>query len=544
MSTSQMFGGRKIQLPGVYSRIVSGRQNPPLNLDYGTLLIIDNTALGTLTNNGIRGGAGITGAKTQGKNSIYEIRSLADFREFVGYGWWWKAADFLFRPSGSFPGISKVYIVKPATTIASLMTFTATGGGTAGGTFKVKTLDEGVAANGVLTSTKLTYGYAYTIETGIVDPAKWIFKIWRGKYKGLHSDSISYDEVSITTASESPDLLVKSPEFDNISTLIEWATSDPNFGSYFYLDSTSAVVGTGVVNQADITPLTGFQLSSGATSTYDQIDATLEAVKDLDYNFVMTTTASVVHSDTNVLKIKAHILTEAKYDKFLIAGGSDAVLEDSVTSAVSLNSDRVMLVHGAIKKVTQANAEGFRTWGSFYHACLTAGRLMGLPPQVPITAKSLAIDRLVDPLSETKQVRALEKGVMVSIYSSDRSEFINLQGINTLQNNSFQLNPDGTSFSIQLRRIAAQLNKELIVNANLQLMNDPDGVNRNTLSETDLREWVKGYLSRKLATDTEDNLILSFQNVTVTRDQDAYFCTYEFVPNGEINKIFLTGFML
>lgn len=544
MPTSFMFGGKKITLPGVYSRILSARQNPPLNLDYGTLLIIDNTALGTLTNNGIRGGAGIAGSKASGKNAIYEITNLADFREFVGYGWWWKAAEFLFRPSGSFNGVSKVYIVKPATTTPSLMTFTATGGGTAGGTFKVKTLDESVAANGVLTSTKLTSGYAYTIVTGVTDPAKWIFKIWRGNYKGAHLDAIPYDELSIATVSENPTLLVQSPEFNNIQTLIDWANTNPTFGSYFYLDVTSAVTGTGVVNQADITPLSGFQLSSGATATYDKMDDTLAAVKDLDYNFVMTTTASSVHSDANVIKIKAHILTEAKYDKFLIVNGSDSTLEDSITSTASLNSDRVILVHGAIKKVSQATAAGYRVWGSFYHACAVAGRIMGLAPQVPVTAKSIDIDNIVSPLTYDQQVRSLEKGVLTTVYSSDRKEFIVLQGVNTLQNNSFQLNSDGTSFSIQLRRIAAQINKELIVNANIQLLSDPDGVNRNTLSERDLQEWVKGYLSRRLATDTEDNLIISFQNVVVTRNQDAYFCTYEFVPNSEINKLFLTGFML
>lgn len=138
----------------------------------------------------------------------------------------------------------------------------------------------------------------------------------------------------------------------------------------------------------------------------------------------------------------------------------------------------------------------------------------------------------------------MDEGVLVTVYDSDRSEFTVLQGVNTLQNNAYQLNPDGTSFSIQIRRIAAQLNQELIYNAKNQLLNDPLGVNRNTLSEKDLVEWTKSYLGRKLATDTQDNLIFSFQNVTVTRDQDAYFVTYEFEPNSEINKLFFTGFML
>jgi len=175
---------------------------------------------------------------------------------------------------------------------------------------------------------------------------------------------------------------------------------------------------------------------------------------------------------------------------------------------------------------------------------MVLGRICGLPPQVPITDKALDIDKLQASLTPTEQERALLGGILTTVWDPTRREFIVLQGVNTLQNNSYQLNPDGTSFSIQLRRIAAQLNAELIVNARLQLMSDPLGVNRNTLSEKDLVEWVKSYLGRKLATDTQDNLIISFQNVTATRDQDAYFVTYQFEANSEINKLFLTGFML
>lgn len=544
MPSSFYFNGKRRVLPGVYSRILGGRQNPPLNLDYGAVLIIDNTALGSLTNNGIRGGAGVAGELSSGKDSVYEARSLAEFREFVGYGWWWKAAEFLFNPSGSFAGISKAYIIKPATTTASLMTFTATGGGTAGGTFKVKTRDEGAAANGTLSSTKLVSGYAYTIETGAIDTNKWIFKIWRGNYKGAYSDSIAYDEISQSAAAETPTLLVQSPEFDNVQNLIDWANTDQNFGSYFVLDPTSAVTGAGTVNAADIAAITGFQVAAGGTATYDKIGEALEVVKDLPYNFVITTTASDVHLDANIIKIKSHILTQAKYDKFLMCAGDNTTLADTITSARSLNSAKVMIQHSSIRKSSNATAARYRVWDSFFHACVTLGRLAGLAPQIPLTNKSLGIDGLTSQLTEQDQERALEAGVLVTIFNDATAEWVNLQGVNTLQNNLFQVNNDGTSYSIQIMRIAAQINRELIVNANLQLLNDPFGVNRNTLSATDVQGWVKGYLQRRVATDTQDNLILSYQNTTVSQEADAYFVTYEFVPNGEINKLFLTGFML
>ena len=292
--------------------------------------------------------------------------------------------------------------------------------------------------------------------------------------------------------------------------------------------------------------MSGFQVSTGGTSTYDKIDDALEAVRELPYNWVIYTVAdsSTVHSDTTVLKIKTHILTAAKYDKFLMLGGAESSLSTALTSSASLNSDRICLVPGGVYKVSQSTASGFRLWKSFFHACLWLGRICGLPPQVPVTNKAIDVDKLQLNLTVTDQEKALLGGLLTTIYSTSRREFICLQGVNTLQNNSYQLNPDGTTYSIQLRRIAAQLNYELIYNANTQLLNDPVGTNRHTLSEKDLVEWVKSYLGRKLATDTQDNLIVSFQNVTVIRDQDAYFVTYQFEANSEINKLFLTGFML
>lgn len=550
MATSFYFNGRRRTLPGVYSRIVSGRQNPPLDLDYGNVLIIDNTASGVSnqTASGIRGGSGVAGELNQNKDSIYRLTNLSDFREFVGHGWWWKAAEFLFRPNGSDPGVSNVYVIKPATTTASNLAFTGTGGGSNGGTFRFKTRDEGTEANGSLTSTKLTKGYAYSIITGRVDTNKWIFQTWRGTYKGLHSDGIAYDEIDVTTASNSPELLAESPEFDNIQELIDWANSDTIFGSYFVLDSdNSSVTGTGAIDQADVTAVAGFNVSTGGSETYDQLNAALEAVKDLDYNFVITNfnnASRTPHADSNILSIKGHIETEAKYDKFLVVQGDDTDITRDVTSAESFDSDRVILVNSSIRKVSQATNDGFRTWDSLFHMAYIVGRLAGLPPQVPLTFKGIDIDGITTTLNETQQTTALNAGIITTYFDSDFRQFIVLQDVNTLQSNQNTLNPDGTSHVIQFRRIAAQLNKELIVNSKLQLLSDPAGVNRNTLSEQDVVNWTRSSLERKIATDNEDNLILSYQNVVATRNQDAYFITYEFVPNDEIRILFFTGFAL
>ena len=42
---------------------------------------------------------------------------------------------------------------------------------------------------------------------------------------------------------------------------------------------------------------------------------------------------------------------------------------------------------------------------------------------------------------------------------------------------------------------------------------------------------------------SQDNLILSYRDVTVTKNGDILSVTYGIVVNNEINKIFFTGFL-
>ncbi|MGL5691860.1 MAG: hypothetical protein ACRDD8_13710, partial [Bacteroidales bacterium] len=64
-----------------------------------------------------------------------------------------------------------------------------------------------------------------------------------------------------------------------------------------------------------------------------------------------------------------------------------------------------------------------------------------------------------------------------------------------------------------------------------------------TLNPGVLKSWTEKYLQSKVATETEDNLLLTARNVTVTKVGDSYQVNYEIVINNEINKIFFTGFL-
>lgn len=141
MASTVIFSNRQITLPGAYSTIVSGENNPARNLDYGKVLIIDTGVFGT----GFGGGAGINGTISQGQDAIYTFDNISDFRSFVKGGMYWKIAEALFTPDPSNPaavGVSEILFVRAAKTTPAKLTFISTGGGT----FAVQTLDEGTVA--------------------------------------------------------------------------------------------------------------------------------------------------------------------------------------------------------------------------------------------------------------------------------------------------------------------------------------------------------------------------------------------------------------
>jgi len=550
MASQVYFNGKLRKLPGAYSKITSGEQNTPARLDYGKVMVID-TGLGATYG----GGAGINSIAatpvSNGKDAVYQFQDVEEYKAFLKGGLMWKLAEKMFFPYSGVNGVSTVYHVKAAVTDPASMTFTATGGGTAGGTFKVKCKDEGVIGNGVLSTTHLDRGFGYSIETGVVDATKWIFKIWQGTWKGIHTDGLSYDEV--VKADTTPILAVASPEFNNIQTLIDWATSDQAFGNHFILDSTSTKVGTGEVTLADITALVGsYQLASGGLETYSTaaLSAVFEAIKDLDFQFILCDKYGSGNFDsTEVGMIFAHIKDAGTdFNKTLVYGaGKDEVefsaADGSIDAALYYNSNKAIVVHGGVKETTQQLAGGFRVWPAIYHAAVVLGRICGLQPQIPITNKLIGIDGLVHNIKVKEQERALDNGVVVTIQDNARGGFKVLQGVNSLQDNKFLFNSLGKSYSIQFERIVNQINRELVVNSQTDLLNNENGVNVNTLSPGILKTWTETYLQSRVAKADSDDLLLSFRNVVVSRTEDYYNVTYGIVVNNEVTKIFYTGFL-
>ena len=345
--------------------------------------------------------------------------------------------------------------------------------------------------------------------------------------------------------------MIQSPEFNNIQDLLTWGAT-PQFNVAFYMDPTSAKVGTGTVTSADITGLTGYQLATGGTETYSttNLDLVLEAVKDVDYAFLLSDQFGTADYDSSSSsKMFVHLRDTAKFMKFMVVGGGKDqdefdTADGSIDIAQYFNDIHAVVVHSNIKKASQLAPDGFRYWNTLIHSAYVTGRLAGLEPQIPVTNKALNIDGVVHSMTDTQKESALEAGLLCTNFNQFSNTFNVVQGINALQNNTYLINSDATSFSIQLMRIVSQINRELVINANTELLLDERGVNMNTLTAGTLTNWTKNYLQTKVAKPDQDNLLLSYDNVTVTKSGDSYFVNYEIVVNGEITKLFFTGFLI
>lgn len=542
MASTVIFSNRQITLPGAYSTIVSGENNPARNLDYGKVLIIDTGVFGT----GFGGGAGINGTISQGQDAIYTFDNISDFRSFVKGGMYWKIAEALFTPDPSNPaavGVSEILFVRAAKTTPAKLTFTSTDGGT----FAVQTLDEGTVANGILTGTNLSTGYGFMITPGVEDTSKWIMSFYVGSYTGTASDGLPYGEISAAAAE--PRLVVQSPEFDNIKTLIEWAQTDSTFAQAFQLDSTSEAKGEGTVSESDVTDLLNvYTPAAGGTETYDQtnFEAVLDQIVGLNYSFVFM---DQFGDNANSALTKAyitHMNNAAKFPHFLFVGGYNVAADysKSIELAQGFDSSYIQVTHGEVGLVSDIAPQKYRWWTVMYNLCAQLGRTAGKEPMIPVTNKSIGVDRVRHILTESEQKKALKYGLLVTVKNDYLGKFVVLQGVNTLQDNANLFNAKGQSYSIQFMRIVAQINTELVVNAEIDLLGQENGVNVNTLSAGAVKDWTVAYLQSRTATNETDNLLLAFQDVVVTRKEDAWFTTYKIRVNNEITKLFFTGFLI
>lgn len=404
---------------------------------------------------------------------------------------------------------------------------------------------------GGVDGTTLTRGFAATMRAGTVDTSKYVIEFWRGTFNGRDS-AINLETAgnfgNLDEADTTPRLLASSDEFGTVQELTAWMQANSTFAFWFnYVSGTPS--GDGSVDAADLAANAGNNLAAGGTETFGStdFDDVLANIVDEVYDFILLEDFGDNAQSANNVKVQAWANTQAKVKPDLYIGGGEDSSEwtqagGSIPIAQFYNDEAVSVVHGAIGIPDATRSTGFKIYDSIAHAAYVLGREAGLEPQIPITFKSIGIGKVQHNLTASEVEGGLDAGVVMTRRSGSTYDIV--KGVNSLQLNDSLVNPDGTTSSKQIRRIARQLNKELIINATNQLLKNPAGTNRNTLSVEDIEAWLQGYLKGKVASDTEDDLILNFGNITVTVNNDAYNVTYEIVPNFEVSFIFLTGFLL
>lgn len=412
-----------------------------------------------------------------------------------------------------------------------------------------------VAANsgnfsGGVEGTLLTRGYAAKMVAGVVDDEKFIVKFYRGTFKGLDSIVASTDAPydAIPELSTKPELIAQSPELNTVQALVNWMTNDFNFNLHFtLLDSTIAE--SDEITSDDLTFYSIYEKAVGGSESFsiDDLSAVLTAISDLTFDFILSDNWRNDARSANNLAIQDWILNTAKIKPDLFIGGGYDVSEwnsgvlNSNALAVAFDMQQVSVVHGGAKKIAPGG-KSFKLYDSIFMTAAVLGRIAGLAPQNPPTFKNIGVEGLIHQLNDDDVKLGLNSGVLM--VRADGTSFEIVKGINTLQNNSDLVNPDGTTHSIQFGRIERQLNKELVFNLKRDLLKKPNGANRNTVKAEDVKTYVENYLQTKVATDQVDNLLISFEGVEVVRNQDAYEVTYVFEGNTEISFILSTGFVV
>jgi hypothetical protein len=533
MATKVKVNGKYKQRAGVYSTVNSAIKNPTTQNSYSNILIIDD---GIGANWG--GGSGVNGHFKSGVDTIYEFDSLEKFQAFVKGGELWNLGKPLFNPSGSQNGVSKIYYVGAKTTAPALISVDL-----ANGSFDIETKDEGTNANGVLSGSNLITGIAgFFVKSN----GKYKFQVWHGTYKGVDPlNGVPYDGISAPDAK--PQLLAESPEVTTVAQLIAWFQTNTDFNTGFNLKAGSTA--TGAITDADLITYPSYILAAGGTETYNaaDLDTVLTKINNKDFVHILAMKYGANATSANNVKLADFVQHNSKYDRLLVvAGGFDkSERASSKTSAAFFNNESVLVVHGGVKKTSRVIG-GFKVFSQLYHAAVVLGRCAGLPPQVPVTLKSIDVDGFVDPLEDDDQEDFISSGVLHSYYDTELGGvFVVGLDVNSLQSNEFLVNDDGTTYCWQLKRIEADLNKFITITGKKRFF-DPQGLggNRNTTSPEEVTVWAQKQLKDRTAGDKKDDLIISFKDVDATINQDNIALTYKFVANSEIKALLSTGTMI
>ena len=538
MATIVNFHGKNYIEPGAYAVSVYNPTSVVNVATFGNVMIIDTGLSKTADGKEFSGGSGINGELYQGLKSVYEFTNYEDFLAFIGGGPVGDIAQKLFEPRPGAMGCPKLYYTRAAATTAAKIALEL-------GTSKILTLtckNEGITGNGVVVDGVLKSGYAAKVVAGTDDNTKFKMQVFQCSFMGVDPDGEPYGAKSYENAPQY--LIAESDEFATIPELVDWCKSNKIILSNFEVSTTGTMTG-------NLQAVAQVNASGGTT---DYADATayanvLEAISELDITFFLccnTDATGGTDAATNG-KLFTYLKNNAKYTSFMVVpGGSDeddllntAQKTTGTSQAIAkyYDSEQVVVVHGA-PVVTRKDGNGTKILSPIYLAATVIGMAAGAAPQTPLTFKRTGFDNFKYSLKQNEREKALQAGIMHT--RNVNGYWVINQGITSLQDNKKTYAGDGQTLELSIALIKAQLNKELIIDAGDRFT----GHNVGTISAETVKNFVETKLRSLTVSGGEDNLIIDWKNVKVVAKNTDFFCTYDFVPNVPLNKVFFTGNVL
>ena len=538
MATIVNFHGKNYIEPGAYAVSVYNPTSVVNVAEFGNVMIIDTGLSKTADGYEFSGGSGINGELYQGLKSVYEFDSYEDFLSFVGGGPIGDIAQKLFEPRPGALGCPKLYYTRAAATTAAKIALTLDTG-------KVLTLtckNEGITGNGVVVDGTLKLGYAAKVVAGTDDTSKFKLQVYQGSFMGVDPDGEPYGAKSLDAAPQY--LLAESDELATIEELVDWCKNSKIILANFQVSTTGTMTGN----------LSAVEQVNATGGTTDYTDATayanvLESISELDITFFLCCNTDVTggtEAATNG-KLFTFLKNNAKYTEFMVVpgGSGDDDLLNTATKTTGTSqaiakyydSEQVVVVHGA-PIVARKDGNGVKTLSPIYLAATVIGMAAGEAPQTPLTFKRTGYDNFKYSLKLKEREKALQAGIMHT--RNVNGYWVINQGVTTLQDNKQTYAQDGQSLELSIALIKAQLNKELIIDAGDRFT----GKNVGTISAETVKNFVETKLQSLTVSGGEDNLIIDWKNVKVVAKNTDFFCTYDFVPNVPLNKVFFTGNVL
>lgn len=555
MATSVVFGNKICKLPGSYARVVSGVPQTQQLASYNNFLLIDMGA-----GKGFTSAQGIGG---HGKECIYSLdQEMANY--YIKGGILDPVLEGLFQPAGKNKpglGIGTLYYIKAATTTPASIENPSFFGGKLLAT-SVKTVEEGVICNSypsnITSYTNLKKGFAlrcvYNAEVG-----KGYIEIYQGSFQGTNLKGYL---IGTTEEEAEATLVYRSRKCKNLTELITFLNKNQDFKALIKAEGLiiansepevnpeenngEEVVASNSVRANEIDDSFGeinideTFIFTGATETYMNTHSELNEV--LDYTLNLDYSCMMVAEDNNgtayLSDLLDHVKNDAKGFKHVISYKADK--DDAILLAQDSDCDLLLVTNGEVKKTSKSSATGFITHDAIVTAAYVAGRIFGLSPEIAGTMKSLGIDGMEVEPSDKDLEDFLDAGVITPYYDSDLSNFVLSQCVNTLQANTQLINEDCSTFSVQAKRILAQVIKNLVLQSKIDFWGGEQGVNKATLSDAYVKAWTSILLGKLTVASnkTENNYLMSYEVTKVETIEDTKRVYISVTINGEITKVF------